>query len=123
MVTPFRPFERRSVTTNHGGAMLIKGYVCNPNLKTVTPVTFKKDSLLKEMYEEIGCRLVERISVTGDDLSGYVDEEGSFKHNVQWTFNGYELWGNVVLLGRITGSGAETSCKLTQEQVAALCDF
>lgn len=105
--------------------MSLDGYVCNPTLKTVTPVTFKKSTLLKEMYAEIGngCELVQWLPITDNSLSGYIDEEGALKPNVKWTFGEYEVHGNAILLGKITASGAESSCKLSREKVIALCEF
>lgn len=103
------------------------GIVVDPETKTATPKKFSR-SLLKELYSAIGCETVESVNPTikGKEMTVYCDEEWRFKPGGKPFIVGdkvaYEVGGKIVVFGP-PRSGAETSCKLTSEEVLADCAF
>ena len=90
----------------------------NPVSRTVTEINLKKNpnNTLQELYEIIGCNLVELVQIDRDMVM-VVDEEGKCK-DVQGAFT-FIGWGTVIAGTAIILGGRGDSFKALPENLAS----
>ena len=90
----------------------------NPISRTVTEIKLKKNpnSTLQELYEIIGCELVELVQIDRDMVI-VVDEEGKCK-DVQGAFT-FIGWGTVIAGTAIILGGSGERFKVLPENLAS----
>ena len=90
----------------------------NPISRTVTEIKLKKNpnSTLQELYEIIGCDLVELVQIDRDMVM-VVDEEGKCK-NVQGAFT-FIGWGTIIAGTAIILGGSGERFKALPENLAS----
>ena len=90
----------------------------NPVSRTVTEINLKKNpnNTLQELYEIIGCDLVEMVQIDRDMVM-VVDENGKCK-DVQGAFT-FIGWGTVIAGTGIVLGGNSSKLKALQENLAS----
>lgn len=74
-------------------------FIIDPKLKTIETVELKPEDQLQQVYNLIGCEVIEPVNFGRGDAV-YVDEEGTFRKDLTpWFFMGKSLVGKGLIIG------------------------
>lgn len=87
--------------------------------KTITEISIERN--LESYYKEIGCSLIEFVTINkANDL--IVDEEGLYSNVNTFKFRGNVIFGNALIVG-INKDGNTVNTSLTVEKIKSMVQF
>jgi hypothetical protein len=105
----------------------MKAILIDPHNRSVSEVEVNKKTFLKDLYEHIGCDLVERAISDDRKHEIWLDEEGLFRQPLAFfKYSGYpqEAYaGKGVILGCNRTLSDSKDCTLTLDEVRAKVEF